>query len=133
MKKLFTILLITVFATAAWGCDSKKEETSESPEKTEAAATDEEAEADEAEDPAEDEQVAKGDQAEEGETVAMVEVPAEGKEYDPPVEKARVPGGAWICDMGTVHWASTEKPEDGKCPVCGMQLKKHEHAGDTEK
>jgi hypothetical protein len=28
--------------------------------------------------------------------------------------------------MGTVHWAGTQKPADGKCPECGMKLKQHD-------
>ncbi|MCB9691714.1 MAG: hypothetical protein H6736_07865 [Alphaproteobacteria bacterium] len=48
-------------------------------------------------------------------------VPPEGKRFDPPVEKDAIPSGAWMCDMGTVHWAASEK-NDGKCPICGMDL-----------
>lgn len=57
---------------------------------------------------------------------ARVEVPAEGKKFDPAVTKEQVPDGAWICDMGTVHYARGEKG-DGKCPVCGMMLVEHKH------
>ncbi len=56
----------------------------------------------------------------------MVEVSKEGTRFDPAVEKEQVPAGAWICDMGTVEYARTEKG-DGKCPVCGMMLKEHKH------
>lgn len=52
------------------------------------------------------------------ETVA---VPAEGKRFDPPVDIEEIPPGAWMCDMGTVHYASGEK-NDGTCPICGMAL-----------
>ena len=45
---------------------------------------------------------------------------AEGKRFDPPVEKSEIPAGAWMCDMGTVHFAAGEKHD--KCPVCGMKL-----------
>ena len=55
--------------------------------------------------------------------VAMIEVPAAGQKFDPPVKAEQIPAGAWYCDMGTVEWAAMEKPDDGKCPVCGMMLK----------
>lgn len=51
----------------------------------------------------------------------MVEVAATGSQFDPPVGKEQVPEGAWICDMGTVHYAAMDKPEGG-CPLCGMDL-----------
>jgi len=46
-------------------------------------------------------------------------LPAEGARYDPPIDPAEVPDGAWMCDMGTVHYAA---PHEGKCPECGMKL-----------
>ncbi len=49
----------------------------------------------------------------------MVEVAAEGTEFDPPVEVAQLPDGVWFCDMGTVHYASLQP---GECPLCGMDL-----------
>lgn len=54
-----------------------------------------------------------------------VEVTAEGTEFDPPISPARIPDGAWYCDMGTTHWAQAEKG-DGTCPVCGMFLTEKE-------
>ena len=54
----------------------------------------------------------------------MVEVAESGSTYDPPVAKSQVPAGAWICDMGTVHYAATEA---GSCPLCGMRLTEHVH------
>ncbi len=50
-----------------------------------------------------------------------VTVTAEGTKFDPPVSKDKLPPGAWVCDMGTVHFARSEKG-DGKCGVCGMNL-----------
>jgi predicted small lipoprotein YifL len=50
-----------------------------------------------------------------------VAVSAEGTRFDPPVEVADIPDGAWMCDMGTVHYAAAEKG-DGTCPVCSMKL-----------
>jgi hypothetical protein len=57
---------------------------------------------------------------------APVDVPADGKRFEPPAEKAQMPDGAWICDMGTVHYARMT-PGDGECPVCGMKLVQHKH------
>ena len=51
----------------------------------------------------------------------VVEVPKDGKKFDPPVQKDQIPAGAWYCDMGTVHYARMDKG-DGKCPVCHMML-----------
>lgn len=53
--------------------------------------------------------------------VEMVEVAAEGTEFEPPVEVAQIPDGAWYCNMGTVHYARMDEG-DGKCGVCGMNL-----------
>lgn len=50
---------------------------------------------------------------------AAAKLPADGQRYDPAVEKAEIPEGAWMCDMGTVHYAA---PHAGECPVCGMKL-----------
>jgi hypothetical protein len=55
-----------------------------------------------------------------GET-EMVALSKDGTELDPAVPKARIPDGSWMCDMGTVHYARTEKG-DGVCPLCGMPL-----------
>ncbi len=58
----------------------------------------------------------------------MIELTAEGTIFDPPISKDRVPDGAWICDMGTVDYASGE-PGDGTCPVCNMRLVQHRADG----
>jgi len=50
---------------------------------------------------------------------AVVALPEDGKRYDPPIDPSDVPDGAWMCDMGTVHFAA---PHEGDCPVCGMKL-----------
>lgn len=52
---------------------------------------------------------------------APVEVTAAGTNFNPAVEKARIPAGAWFCDMGTVHYARSEAG-DGTCPLCKMKL-----------
>lgn len=59
--------------------------------------------------------------------VAKVEVAAEGSNFDPAVQKAQIPDGAWICDMDTVHYARMTEG-DGTCPRCKMKLVKHPQA-----
>ena len=54
----------------------------------------------------------------------VVTVAADGTQFDPPVELDRIPDGAWICNMGTVHYASLEQGE-GTCPICSMELEQH--------
>ncbi|MEM9865851.1 MAG: heavy metal-binding domain-containing protein [Myxococcota bacterium] len=39
--------------------------------------------------------------------------------FEPAVEKDAIAPGAWICDMGSVHYA---QPGEGECPICGMDL-----------
>jgi len=51
-----------------------------------------------------------------------VEVPTDGKKFDPPIKPEQLPAGAWYCDMGTVHWAQM-KEGDKTCPICKMDLK----------
>ena len=51
-----------------------------------------------------------------------VSLTAAGSKFDPPLEIAQLPAGAWYCDMGTSHYAGTDK-KDGKCPLCHMDLK----------
>lgn len=51
----------------------------------------------------------------------LVALTAGGVKLDPPASKDQIAAGAWYCDMGTVHFAATEK-NDGKCPLCGMDL-----------
>lgn len=58
----------------------------------------------------------------------MVEVAAEGSEFDPPIEVAQLPDGVWYCDMGTVHYASLQP---GECPLCGMDLVQKAPEGET--
>lgn len=53
-----------------------------------------------------------------------VDVAIAGSRFDPPVSKDRIPAGNWICDMGTVHYASQDHG-DGTCPICGMFLVEH--------
>lgn len=55
--------------------------------------------------------------------LAPVEVPADGKEFKPPVCAEQLPSGAWYCDMGTVHWAQMKEGAH-TCPICKMDLKK---------
>lgn len=72
--------------------------------------------------PAEQQDAPKAAPVEAAPTLAMVEVPKEGKEFNPPVKPEQIPAGAFYCDMGTVEYARLDKG-DGKCPVCGMMLK----------
>ena len=53
--------------------------------------------------------------------LAIPVIPAEGTEFDPPVQMVQLPPDVWYCDMGTVHYARGEKA-DGICPLCGMNL-----------
>lgn len=55
----------------------------------------------------------------------VASLPADGQRYEPAIDKEEAPEGAWICDMGTVHYARPDKG-DGTCPVCGMELVHHE-------
>ena len=61
----------------------------------------------------------------------MVTVAAAGTKFDPAVNKSQIPDGAYICDMGTVHYASLDEG-DGKCPRCHMALKKHSARAETQ-
>ncbi len=57
-----------------------------------------------------------------------------GTKHDPPIALDKVPDGAWYCDMGTAHYTQAAEG-DGKCPLCGMALKKMARAekpGDGE-
>jgi len=51
-----------------------------------------------------------------------VTLTAPGSKFEPPVRPSQIPVNAWYCDMGTVHYAATDKG-DGKCPICHMGLK----------
>jgi len=65
---------------------------------------------------------AGGDEREAEEVSSTVDVPVEGKEFEPPISVDEVPEEAWHCDMdGSVHYAAM-KEGDGECPVCGMDL-----------
>ena len=57
----------------------------------------------------------------------IVEVAAEGTEFDPAVEVVQLPDGVWYCDMGTVHYATLQP---GECPLCGMDLVQKHAAGE---
>jgi hypothetical protein len=118
-KSLLVVLISLAFIATA--CDKNEEETgAEEAPAVEKKADEEKADDEEAgEEQAGDEKAVEEGQ---GEELAMVDVPKEGKEFDPAVEKEQIPAGAWFCDMGTVEYASMEKG-DGSCPECGMKLK----------
>lgn len=50
-----------------------------------------------------------------------VDVPAKGTNFDPPVDIATLPSGAWYCDMGKSHFARMDEG-DATCPRCKMTL-----------
>jgi hypothetical protein len=54
--------------------------------------------------------------------VDTLDVPADGKQFKPPVHPEQIPAGAWYCDMGLVHWAQL-KEGNHQCPLCKMELK----------
>ncbi len=94
-----------LLAAIASGCDSKitPEEVQQAEPAVKAAA------------------VPAGDQPAKATADGTVEVAKSGTKFDPPVDKSKIPDGAWMCDMGSVHYASLD-PGDGKCPTCGMKL-----------
>ena len=44
-----------------------------------------------------------------------------GQKFEPPIKAENLPVGAYYCDMGTVHYARSEKG-DNSCPICQMKL-----------
>ncbi len=52
---------------------------------------------------------------------SAIDVPADGKKFDPAVKAEQLPAGAWYCNMGTAHWAQM-KEGDKTCPICKMKL-----------
>jgi len=108
-------LLVVVLALGLSAC-SKKEDASTTVETKTAADT--------AAKSAQDTTAAAGgDKAEQAADTKSdtVEVSKEGTKFDPPVKAAQIPEGAWMCDMGTVHYARMDKG-DGKCALCSMDL-----------
>ncbi|MFB6350227.1 MAG: efflux RND transporter periplasmic adaptor subunit, partial [Bradymonadaceae bacterium] len=59
----------------------------------------------------------------------QVEVPEDGKEFEPAIDPKKLPEGVFYCPMGKTHWAQHKKG-DGECPVCGMNLKKKKKKSD---
>lgn len=104
MHRLTTALLILVFAAATFACDKQQDAASSA-----------------APEPAETAELAGDDKGAAAEAAATVEVAVDGTNFEPPVDPATLPAGAWYCDMGTTHYAAMEKGED-KCPICGMAL-----------
>ncbi len=101
-KSLVATFAALLFASSITGCDKK--EAAASPDTSQQASKAEELKA-------------------EAPSAAGVKVEREGTKFDPPVKPSEIPDGAWMCDMGTVHFASLKKGS-GKCPTCGMALKK---------
>lgn len=46
---------------------------------------------------------------------------SEGRKLEPPVKPEELASGTYYCDMGTVHYARSEKG-DNTCPICKMKL-----------
>lgn len=71
---------------------------------------------------ASDKAAAEKEHGETGHDHSKMKLTAEGQKFEPPIKVEEVPDGAWYCDMGTVHYARSEKG-DGTCPLCKMALK----------
>jgi predicted nucleic acid-binding Zn-ribbon protein len=120
MKVRILTTLCLALTLMAFGCDKKTDAPTQDDEaNAEAPAAEEQAEAPGEAEAAETEET-------ENEQLEEVEVATAGTNFDPAVEVEQMPEGAWYCDMGTVHWAAMEKPEDGTCPECGMKLKHYD-------
>ncbi|MBA2661176.1 MAG: hypothetical protein H0U74_02690 [Bradymonadaceae bacterium] len=102
MKSLFALIIASLLVLA--GCDSAPKEA-----------------ALEAEPPAAAQQEAPKEQAGAPAELAMAVLTADGQTFDPALQVAQIPAGAWYCDMGTVHYARLEEG-DGTCPACKMKL-----------
>ena len=107
MKALVATFTALLLAASIAGCE--KNEAAASPDTSRQASKAEEAKAD-------------------APSPTGVKVEKGGTKFDPPVKPSDIPDGAWMCDMGTVHFASLDKGS-GKCPTCGMNLKKKGHEG----
>lgn len=112
MKRSLFVLFVVVAVAASIGCGARSEEQTE--EVTAAPI---------AEQP-------EPSAAEGAPALEMVELTAEGTEFDPPIQAEQLPDGAWYCDMGTVHYARTDQG-DGKCALCGMNLVQQEAAEES--
>ena len=133
MKHRVLTIVCLALALVAFGCEKKAEEQANDEAEAEAPADEEKAE--ETDEAAGDEEAEakKEDKAEEAKKLAKVEVPKEGKKFDPAIQAEQLPAKAFYCDMGTVHWAGMQKPEGGKCPECNMALKQYDPAAHAAK
>lgn len=59
----------------------------------------------------------------------QVDVPEDGKEFDPAIAPNKLPDGVYYCPMGETHWAQHQKG-NGECPICGMNLKQKKGSDD---
>jgi len=62
----------------------------------------------------------------------QVDVPEDGKEFDPAIDPDKLPDGVYYSPMGETHWAQHHKG-DGECPICGMNLKQKQGSDDSGK
>lgn len=120
MKTRFLTAICLALTLVTFGCDKKDDHGHDQAEA--------EAPADEASNKEAAQEASKGakEEAKKDEPLPKVELAEAGSTFDPAVQAEQLPAGAWYCDMGTVHWAGEQKPEDGKCPECGMKLKQHD-------
>lgn len=125
LKRIATLVAIPlVFLAAFAGCD--KSGSTEEGSKASAESADKETKEAEkkaaAKEESKEEAKEKEEKADKKEKLSKVDVPEDGKEFDPSVKQAQLPAGAWHCNMkGDVHYAAMKKG-DGKCPVCNMKL-----------
>lgn len=120
MRPIIHSLFILTIALLTWSCENQADEGGQ---KAQAAA---EAPS-EAKEPAKQEPAPAADEEASANT-ETVELTSAGVAFDPAIKPEQLPAGAWYCDMGTVHWAASDKPKDSKCPECGMMLKQYDAA-----
>ncbi len=119
MKKTILMTMAACMFFGLTGCDEKKAAPAEEPAAKADGAKAGDTKADDAKPKAAEKAPEKG--ATNG-AVALVTVTKAGSEFDPAVDIAQMPEGAYYCDMGTVHYARMDEG-DGKCGLCGMKLK----------
>jgi glucose/arabinose dehydrogenase len=101
---LLSLTVMTCLAASAWACNKSETTATVTTSQTATASA-----------------APKAAAAKTTEPSGKLTVSASGTKFDPPVEKSKLPAGTWICDMGSVHYARSQKG-DGKCPECSMNL-----------
>ncbi len=115
----FSIVAVILALAVSTGCDNP-----ESHSATDKSATNQQsAEQQNSEKQSPSDQTDDDSNKETAEQTDLVNVPEQGKKFDPSVDASQIPGGAWHCNMNDkVHYAAMKKG-NGECPVCGMKLK----------